>query len=197
MRGSHGKHTVMNTGVPEAVWELAQTTKTFNKSEYNTNDIMTNTHGKKATIPASKKQKGLGATSSVWALLATAPWDRFFDIIEATYLELTLELCSTFQLQTVMAKYDDLDTIQFRLGRLVQQLSILEFGVALGLYTEDFMEADNFPHLHRHIHYAPSSCWASLMPATGVYDPSCSKASALSPTLLYLHALLAHTLTRQ
>ncbi|PPS11164.1 hypothetical protein GOBAR_AA09479 [Gossypium barbadense] len=36
LRGSRGSHTIMNTGMLEAVWELAQTTETFNKSKYNT-----------------------------------------------------------------------------------------------------------------------------------------------------------------
>ncbi|PPS18892.1 hypothetical protein GOBAR_AA01696 [Gossypium barbadense] len=132
---------------------------------------------------------------SVWALLATAPWDPFFDIIEPTYLEFTLELCSTFQLQMIMTDYDDLGTVQFRLGGLVRQLSVPEFGVALGLYTENFMEVDKFSHLHCHIHYAPSSYWAALILATSIYDPSRFKASTLSPALRYPHALLAHTLT--
>lgn len=131
---------------------------------------------------------------SVWALFATALWDRFFDIIEPTYLEFTLELCSTFQLQTVMTEFDDPITVQFHLGGLVRQLSVPEFGVALGLYTDEFMEADNFPHLYRHIHYSLSSCWAALIPATGIYDPSPFKVSSLSPALRYLHAILAHTL---
>ncbi|KAK5825143.1 hypothetical protein PVK06_019947 [Gossypium arboreum] len=111
------------------------------------------------------------------------------------YLEFTLDLCSTFQLQTIMAEHDEPGTVQFCLGGLVWQLSVPEFGVALGLYTDDFMEADNFPHLHRHIHCAPSSCWNAMMPATGIHDPSRFKASALAPALRYLHALLAHTLT--
>ncbi|PPS10108.1 hypothetical protein GOBAR_AA10535 [Gossypium barbadense] len=85
---------------------------------------------------------------SVRALLVTVPWDRFFNIFEPTYLEFTLELCLTFQLQTVMEKYDDPGTVQFCLGSLVRQLSVPEFGVALGHYTDKFMEADNFPHLH-------------------------------------------------
>ncbi|PPS09568.1 hypothetical protein GOBAR_AA11078 [Gossypium barbadense] len=78
---------------------------------------------------------------------------------------------------TVLTEYDDPSAVQFSLGGLVWQLSVPEFGVALGLYTENFMEADSFFHLHRHIHYAPSSCWAALIPAMGIYDPSCFKAS--------------------
>ncbi|KAK5770411.1 hypothetical protein PVK06_046561 [Gossypium arboreum] len=93
-----------------------------------------------------------------------------------------------------MAEHDDPGTVQFRLGGLVRQLSVLEFSVALGLYTDEFMKADNFPHLHCHIHHSPSSYWIDLMPATGIYDPSRSKASALALALCYLYALLAHTL---
>ncbi|PPS01177.1 hypothetical protein GOBAR_AA19486 [Gossypium barbadense] len=165
-----------------AVWEPEHTLK-----------FSTSQNGTRCIDWAALEQVHLA--DSVRALLATAPCDRFFDIIEPTYLEFTLELCSTFQLQTVMTVYDDLGTIQFRFGGLVRQLSVPEFGVALGLYTENFMEADNFPHLHRHIHYALFSCWAALIPTTSIYDPSRSKASALSPALRYLHALLAHTLT--
>ncbi|PPR91809.1 hypothetical protein GOBAR_AA28876 [Gossypium barbadense] len=50
------------------------------------------------------------------ALLTTDPWELFFGIIEPTYLELTMELCSTFHLQTVMTNYDDPGTVQFCLG---------------------------------------------------------------------------------
>ncbi|PPS09830.1 hypothetical protein GOBAR_AA10814 [Gossypium barbadense] len=120
---------------------------------------------------------------AIWALLTTNPWEIFFGIIEATYLELTVELCSTFHLQTVMANYDDL-------GRL----SFPEFGTALGLYTEDFKEKNDLDALNRHIHHSPSRCWEALVPGSATYNPSRSKASALSPSLRYLHAILAHTL---
>ncbi|PPR89764.1 hypothetical protein GOBAR_AA30921 [Gossypium barbadense] len=39
------------------------------------------------------------------------------------------------------------------------------------------------------------SCWRAFVPALATYDPSRSKASALAPSLRYLHAILAHTLT--
>lgn len=38
----------------------------------------------------------------VYAIIATDPWDRFFDVIEPTYMELTLEFCATFSVQQVM-----------------------------------------------------------------------------------------------
>ncbi|PPR85685.1 hypothetical protein GOBAR_AA35006 [Gossypium barbadense] len=104
---------------------------------------------------------------TIWALLTTDPWELFFGIIKPTYLELIIELCSTFHLQTVMTNYDDPGTVQFCLGVLVCQLSVPEFGAALGLYTED----------------------------AASYNLSRSKASVLPPSLRYLHAILTHTIT--
>ncbi|PPS01262.1 hypothetical protein GOBAR_AA19401 [Gossypium barbadense] len=129
------------------------------------------------------------------ALLTTDPWELFFGIIEPTYLELTMELCSMFHLQTVMTNYDDPDMVQFRLGGLTRQLSVPEFGAVLGLYTEEFKEENELHALTRHIHFSPSKCWHTLAPGTASYNPSCSKASVLPPSLRYLHAILAHTIT--
>ncbi|PPS16307.1 hypothetical protein GOBAR_AA04271 [Gossypium barbadense] len=96
---------------------------------------------------------------------------------------------------TIIAYFDNPGTVQFCLGSLVRQLSVPDFGVALGLYTEEFMDDNELSTLHRHIHYSPSKCWRDLVPASATYDPSHSKASALSPSFGYLHAHLAHTLT--
>ncbi|PPS08171.1 hypothetical protein GOBAR_AA12475 [Gossypium barbadense] len=120
---------------------------------------------------------------TIQALLTTDLWELFFGIIEPTYLELTIELCSTFHLQTVMTRYNDPGT-----------LSVLEFGAALGLYTEEFREENELHSLSRHIHCSPSKCWDTLAPSTASYNPSRSKASVLPPSLRYLHAILAHTI---
>ncbi|PPS11584.1 hypothetical protein GOBAR_AA09060 [Gossypium barbadense] len=85
--------------------------------------------------------------------------------------------------------------VQFRLGNLVRQLSVPEFGIALGLYTEEFMEDNELNTLHHHIYCSPSKCWDTLVPSSASYNPSHSKALALSPSLRYLYAILAHTLT--
>ncbi|PPS12746.1 hypothetical protein GOBAR_AA07890 [Gossypium barbadense] len=132
---------------------------------------------------------------AVRALLTTFPWELFFEIIKPTYLELTMELCSTFHLQTIMTNYNDPGMMQFRLDRLVRQLSVPEFGVALGLYTEAFKEENELHALSRHINFSPSKCWYTLAPSTAFYNPSLSKASVLPPSLRYLHAILAHTIT--
>ncbi|KAK5826004.1 hypothetical protein PVK06_020906 [Gossypium arboreum] len=136
---------------------------------------MSSSHDKKTAVPALKKMKGAASSSgptaeirhpffqihladAVRALLTTDPWGLFFEIIEPTYLEFTLELYLTFHLQTVMTNFDNPRTVQFCLGGLVHQLSVPEFGSALGLYTEEFMDDNELDTLHRHIHYSPSKC---------------------------------------
>lgn len=132
---------------------------------------------------------------TIQALLTTDPWKLFFGIIEPTYLELAMELCLTFHLQTVMTNYDDPGTVQFCLRGLVCQLSILEFNAALGLYTEEFKEENELHALTLHIYFSPSKCWHTLAPGAASYNPSYSKASVLPPSQRYLHAILVYTIT--
>ncbi|PPR85812.1 hypothetical protein GOBAR_AA34879 [Gossypium barbadense] len=161
---------------------------------------MSSSRGKMAVIPASKKRKGASGPTAeldeaIRPLLTTDPWELFFGIIEPTYLEITMEPCSTFHLQTVMTNYDDPGTVQFCLGGLVRQLSVPEFGKALGLYIVEFKEENDLHALNRHIHHFPSRCWDALVSGGATYNPSRSKASALPPSLRYLHTILAHTST--
>ncbi|PPS04393.1 hypothetical protein GOBAR_AA16265 [Gossypium barbadense] len=96
---------------------------------------------------------------------------------------------------TVMTNYDDPGQVQFCLGGLIHQLSVLEFGATLGLYTEEFKEENELHALSHHIHFSPSKCWHTLAPSIASYNPSRFKASILLPSLMYLHAILAHTIT--
>ncbi|PPR82457.1 hypothetical protein GOBAR_AA38257 [Gossypium barbadense] len=170
---------------------------------------MSSSRGKKTVVPASKKRKGASSSAvqprkfitlscshcidwvaieqvqmadTIRALLTTDPWELFFGIIESTYLELTMELCTTFHLQTIMTRYDDPGAVQFCLGGLIRQLSVSKFGAALGLYMEEFKDENELHALSRHIHFSPSNH---------------SKASVLPPSLRYLHAILTHTITRR
>ncbi|PPR93788.1 hypothetical protein GOBAR_AA26887 [Gossypium barbadense] len=88
---------------------------------------------------------------------------------------------------TVMTRYDDLGTVQFRLGGLIHQLSVPEFGATVGLYTEEFREENELHALSRHIHFSPSKCWHTLSPSTASYNPSRSKALVLPPSLRTRH----------
>ncbi|PPS16114.1 hypothetical protein GOBAR_AA04467 [Gossypium barbadense] len=73
---------------------------------------MSSSCGKKTVVRASKQQKGAsssGLTAKI-PLLTTDSWDLFFAIIEPAYLELIIELCSTFYVQDVMTNFDDPET---------------------------------------------------------------------------------------
>lgn len=94
-----------------------------------------------------------------------------------------------------MTTHDESGTITFRVGGTVRHMSVPEFSVTLGLYIEEFMSAENFLRLHRHIHYSLSLCWVDLTTGTRPYDARCSKATSLPLALQYIHALLAHILT--
>ena len=94
-----------------------------------------------------------------------------------------------------MTNNDEPGTIHFRLGGLVHTMSVPEFVETLGLYTDKFIEEEDMNALPRNIHISPSLCWKALAPLSSTYDPIRSKASALPPSLRYLHAILAHTLT--
>ncbi|PPR95362.1 hypothetical protein GOBAR_AA25308 [Gossypium barbadense] len=76
----------------------------------------------------------------------------------------------------------------------------LFFGIIEPTYLELTMELYLTFHLQtvltsRHIHFSPSKCWHTLAPSTASYNSSRSKASVLPPSLRYLHAILAHTIT--
>ncbi|PPS04227.1 hypothetical protein GOBAR_AA16438 [Gossypium barbadense] len=85
--------------------------------------------------------------------------------------------------QVMMMNNDDPGTIHFRLGGLVRSMSVPEFGVALGLYTDEFLEEEDMNALPRNNHISPSLCWKALAPLSSTYNPSRSKASDLPHSL--------------
>ncbi|PPR81833.1 hypothetical protein GOBAR_AA38881 [Gossypium barbadense] len=111
---------------------------------------------------------------SFWHMLAMAQPLGAGRCINWVVLE-QIQLADT----TVMTNFDNPRTVQFYLSGLVRQLSIPEFGIALGLYTEEFIDEEDFDSLHRHIHYSPLKCWNTLVFPSATYNPSRSKASAL------------------
>ncbi|KAK5833401.1 hypothetical protein PVK06_017226 [Gossypium arboreum] len=114
---------------------------------------MSSSRGKKIVVPASKKWKG--ASSSV------GPTAKIHHPL--------------LQFPTVMTNYDDPGMVQFRLGKLICQLSVPEFGAALGLYTEEFKKENELHALTCHIHFSPSKCLHTLAPGAASYNLSRSK----------------------
>ncbi|PPS15157.1 hypothetical protein GOBAR_AA05419 [Gossypium barbadense] len=144
---------------------------------------MSSSHGKKAAVPTSKKRKRVSSFSgpvteiqqvqlaeAIRALLTTDPWKLFFGIIEPTYLEITMELCSTFHLQTVMTNYDDPGTVQFCLGRLVHQLSVPEFVPGGATYNPSRSKASALLQSLRYLHAILAHTITGRRESTGVVN---------------------------
>ena len=70
------------------------------------------------------------------------PWRRFFDILEPSYDELVYEFWSTFY----YTQKTDLieETIGFRLGGRTVKLSLTQFALYLGIYTEEEVRSPIF-----------------------------------------------------
>ncbi|KAK5775725.1 hypothetical protein PVK06_043658 [Gossypium arboreum] len=153
---------------------------------------MSSSRGKKVAVPSSKRRRRPSSSS----IHATAKVRHpFLEFSQASQEELFQILERDPSLQVVMTNNYYPGTIHFRLGGLVRMMSVPEFGVTLGLYTNKFMEEEDMNAIPRNIHISPSLCWKALAPLSSIYDPSRSKTLALAPSLRYLHAILSHTLT--
>ncbi|PPR81876.1 hypothetical protein GOBAR_AA38838 [Gossypium barbadense] len=149
---------------------------------------MSSSRGKKAAVPSSKRRRGLGFSSVRATTEVRHPFLEFLQALQEKLFQIlcarpiTTGRCIDWA-AVVMTNNDDPSTIHFRLDGLVRAISVLEFGVALGLYTDEFMEEEDMNALPRNIHISPSLCWKALAPLFSTYDPSRSKASALPPSL--------------
>ncbi|PPR90750.1 hypothetical protein GOBAR_AA29935 [Gossypium barbadense] len=127
-----------NTGVDKlprlydmAVGEYVKTTRACDTPVLTTRDNMSSPRGKKTIIPASKKKKGTASSSGPIAKIRhpflqfpSGPQEELFQILRAR------------PQGVVITEFDDLKTVQSHLSGLVHQLSVLEFGIAPGLYME-------------------------------------------------------------
>ncbi|PPS09838.1 hypothetical protein GOBAR_AA10810 [Gossypium barbadense] len=137
---------------------------------------MSSSRGKKVAVPASKKRNGASSSSGPieevrhpFLRFPIGPQEELFQILWARPLIAGRYIDWAVIEQTVMMNFDDPGTVQFRLGGLVCQLSVPEFRTALVLGRT-------------------STRWGHLQSYP-------SKASAFPPSLRYLHAILAHTIT--
>ncbi|PPR91202.1 hypothetical protein GOBAR_AA29482 [Gossypium barbadense] len=135
---------------------------------------MSSLHGKETDVPASKKKKR--ESSSGPTVEIRHPYLQFPP-------ENQKELFQILRNSPLLSR------------RFSPPVECARVQYSFGLYTEEFMDENDLDTLRRHIHYSPSKYWYALVTGSATYDPSRSKASVLSPSLRYLHTILAHTLT--
>ncbi|KAJ9546972.1 hypothetical protein OSB04_019515 [Centaurea solstitialis] len=72
-------------------------------------------------------------------------WERVFDIAETLYREIIVEFVATFRFDPIKALGEFHQTcMTFRLGGVWRSLSLIDFALALGIYTQSDVDAPGF-----------------------------------------------------
>ncbi|KAJ9565862.1 hypothetical protein OSB04_001828 [Centaurea solstitialis] len=95
-------------------------------------------------------------------------WERVFDIAETLYRELIVEFVATFRFDAIKA-LDEFhqSCMTFRLGGICRSFSLVEFALALGIYTQADVDAPGFEEYmwatsKRSNDFDPRLAWAVL-----------------------------------
>ncbi|GJU03374.1 hypothetical protein Tco_1113712 [Tanacetum coccineum] len=82
-------------------------------------------------------------------------WNRLFRIQEPVIREYVLEFLSSFKFKYHVMEIDIVDTMVFQLGGVMRSMTMRQFILALGLYTEEEMNNNLFEFFHD-AHHPPS-----------------------------------------
>ncbi|PPR81594.1 hypothetical protein GOBAR_AA39119 [Gossypium barbadense] len=173
---------------------------------------MSSSCGKKTVVPASKKRKEASSSSGPTTKIRhpflqfpIGPQEELFQILRARPLIAgrSIDWAAVEQVQLANAIQALLTTDSWELFfgiieptylKLMMELcSTFHLQAVMTNYNNpgtEFKEENDLHALNRHIHRSPS------LFSTTTYNPNRSKASALSLSLRYLHAILDHTITR-
>ena len=138
----------------------------------------------------------IGLDQQVRELVTFGSWDRFFDIEEPAYQELTLEFLTTFSLNKRSLSWS-MPNIEFQIGGERFHRSYTQFSIDCGFYTKEFTQTDAYRELQVDwpSNFNDQQYWRSISREME-YAPTTSKASRLChPELRYVHKLLVHTIT--
>ncbi|KAI3797201.1 hypothetical protein L1987_32456 [Smallanthus sonchifolius] len=137
--------------------------------------------------------------------LTNVQWRRVFDHDSESVPELTMEFLASFNFNTSTTDAWDESAVTFRLGGTWHETSVARFGIDLGIYTMDELEAKSdiasyhtFPdeeyRQHPTFGVTRHEFWSQI--GLGTYSPSRTKSSKLKdPLHRYIHRLLSHSVT--
>ncbi|KAJ9561695.1 hypothetical protein OSB04_006855 [Centaurea solstitialis] len=123
-------------------------------------------------------------------------WERVFEINESLYRELILEFVATFVFDATKATEDFREQcMTFRLGGIWRSLSLADFGLALGIYTQAEVDDPGFDKYmvateKRPNGFNPRDIWVIL--GNGDYSYNIKVKGLLSPIGRLLHCMLVH-----
>lgn len=112
--------------------------------------------------------------------------------LRVDFLELTLEVMSSFELDMIIISLSNHDTINFQIFEVEYLMSYMEFSVVMGLVTIEYTRTKSYSQLYVNMPVHLSSM--STCRETYVYGTT--KVSAMERTAFkYLHVVLSQTLT--
>lgn len=123
-------------------------------------------------------------------------WERIFEINEPLYRELILEFVASFVFDATKATVDCHEPcMTFRLGGIWRSLSLADFGVALGIYTQAEVNDLGFDEYmvateKKPESFNPSASWAII--GDGDYTSNIKVKGLLSSDDRLFHRMLVH-----
>ena len=92
--------------------------------------------------PSRSALEQLGLWDEIYNTFNKEGWKTLIDIWDPRYKELIVEFLALFMLDKKGIGYERPGVVQFRLGGRQFAMSISEFGVALGVYRESFLQKE-------------------------------------------------------
>ncbi|KAD5802902.1 hypothetical protein E3N88_14262 [Mikania micrantha] len=127
-------------------------------------------------------------------------WRTALDCRWPQYMELTVEFHSTFR--QMSGSFDDPAAVSFALGRRTFSMSIPQFAIATGFYTDEQVRAPEFAQSLRAVVREPSDLgiterqleefWSSI--ADGPFTSAIIESSIRDPLIRYVHRMVSCTL---
>ena len=140
----------------------------------------------------------LGLFDEIDIFIRNIGWERFVQIRCPSFHELTYEFLTTFNLDKSVTDVSHEGTISFRLMNREFGMSITEFSVACGFYTEEYTDSVDYDNSYTGFpsNFNPNAFWREITDSPINYNPSQSKSSVIkSPALKYMHRFIAFSLS--
>ena len=140
----------------------------------------------------------IGIADEVRDLIENVGWGRFVDIREDVHYELLLEFLCTLDFQKEYISVLRPGVINFKLGGRRHQMSVAEFGVALGVYSEPYIRSTAYTNalVDFPSDEMPALFWESITVTGPGYSPATAKSTFIRiPSLRYLHKFIAHSIS--
>ena len=139
-----------------------------------------------------------GLVQPIKQLLSSGPWETLFQIQEPAYQDITLAFLATMEIHKKRVEDGWDNYFSFEVYGRKHILTISQFCVFMGLYTEDFTHTEEFRDLNcRWPAQADSpTCWKQLTGNSDLdYFPSSFKTSLIKDDHLKVcHWLLTNTI---